>query len=70
MCFTPDNAVKIRLSHLNNQATLSDVTVIFEVVVFHRNLWEFMGENGKNMEIMGSFTQAVFILSNEIEEKQ
>ena len=29
-----------------------------------------MGENGKNMEIMGSFTQAVFILSNEIEEKQ
>lgn len=47
MCFSPDNAVKIRLFHLNYQAMLLDVSVIFNVVVFHGNLWEFMGGNGK-----------------------
>lgn len=47
LTFSPDNAVKIRLFHLNYQAMLLDVSVIFNVVVFHGNLWEFMGGNGK-----------------------
>lgn len=47
MCFSPDNAVKIRLFHLNYQAMLLDVSVIFNVVVFDGKLWEFMGGNGK-----------------------